>query len=84
MSYEQRVKYRIRKFAKECGISVKELRKNMKDFGVTIDLYRWMEARMFNEEYHKNLTGYHRGDLEMAAEASDECMTCFNHFYGLS
>jgi len=55
MSYEQRVRYRIRKFAKECGISVKELRKNMKDFGLNYSLEDWMGKKMFNGEYSKNV-----------------------------
>lgn len=75
MGYEQRVRYRIRMMAKECGLSVKELRKNMKEFEVTNDLYNWMKARISREEYSKSIEEiekeqfYNDGDIASLAAA---------------
>ena len=65
-SYEQMVRGRVRKLAEEYGLSVKELRKNMKEFGVTNNLYRWMESKIAHEAYLKNIEEeqfYNDGDI---------------------
>ena len=72
-NYKQMVRGRVRKLAEEYGLSVKELRKNMKEFGVTNNLYRWMEAKIFHEEYSKSIEEieqfYNDGDIASLAAA---------------
>ncbi|MBI2124781.1 hypothetical protein HYT92_03240 [Candidatus Pacearchaeota archaeon] len=56
MSYDSRIRYHLRKFAKECGFgSAKELRKNMKEFGLNYSVEEWIRGKMFQEEYFSNL-----------------------------
>ena len=72
-SYKQMVRYGIRKLAKDGGVSVKELRKNMKELGLNYSLEKLMESKIFHEECSKNMEEieqfYNDGDIASLAAA---------------